>query len=146
MLPKNLDNLFPDSIRSGWLTTGPMVKEFETQLSDYLQAEHVIAVNSGTAALHLALVAKGFQPGDKFIAPTYTFAATVEVGEYLGMEPILVDCASKSFNMDLDQVETILGKEKNIAAVIPVHFAGHAVDMARLKSLAEKNGIFVLSL
>ena len=144
ILPKNLDNLFPDSIRSGWLTTGPMVKEFETQLSDYLQAEHVIAVNSCTAALHLALAAKGFQPGDKFIAPTYTFAATVEVGEYLGLEPILVDCATNSFNIDLDHVETILKKEKNIAAVIPVHFSGQAVDMERLKLLAEKHGIFVL--
>ena len=136
ILPKNLDDLFPDSIRSGWLTTGPMVKEFETQLSDYLQAEHVIAVNSGTAALHLALAAKGFQPGDKFIAPTYTFAATVEVGEYLGLEPILVDCASDSFNMDLNQVGTFLGKEKNVVAVIPVHFSGQAVDMERLKLLA----------
>jgi perosamine synthetase len=144
ILPKNLDNLFPDSIRSGWLTTGPMVKEFETQLSDYLQAEHVIAVNSGTAALHLALAAKGFQPGDKFIAPTYTFAATVEVGEYLGLEPILVDCATNSFNLDLDHVETILKKDKNITAVIPVYFAGQALDMARLKSLTEKYGIFVL--
>ena len=144
IIPKNLDDLFPDSIRSGWLTTGPMVKEFETQLSDYLQAEHVIAVNSGTAALHLALAAKVFQPGDKFIAPTYTFAATVEVGEYLGMEPILVDCVSDSFNMDLGQVETILRKEKNIAAVIPVHFSGQAVDMERLKLLAEKHGNFVL--
>ena len=144
ILPKNLDDLFPDSIRSGWLTTGPMVKKFETQLSDYLQAEHVIAVNSGTAALHLALAAKGFQPRDKFIAPTYTFAATVEVGEYLGLEPILVDCATNSFNIDLDHVETILKKEKNIAAVIPVHLTGQSVDMERLKNLAEKNGIFIL--
>jgi perosamine synthetase len=144
ILPNNLDDIFPDSIRSGWLTTGPMVKKFETQLSDYLQAEHVIAVNSGTAALHLALAAKGFQPRDKFIAPTYTFAATVEVGEYLGLEPILVDCATNSFNIDLDHVETILKKEKNIAAVIPVHFAGQAVDIVRLKTLAEKHGIFVL--
>ena len=104
ILPKNLDDLFSDSIRSGWLTTGPMVKEFEAQLRDYLHAEHVIAVNSGTGALHLALAAKEFQPGDKFIAPTYTFAATVEVGEYLGLEPILVDCARQSFNMDLVHV------------------------------------------
>ena len=144
ILPKNLDNLFPDSIRSGWLTTGPMVKKFETQLSDYLQAEHVIAVNSGTAALHLALAAKGFQPRDKFIAPTYTFAATVEVGEYLGLEPILVDCATNSFNIDLDHVETILKKEKNIATVIPVHFSGQGVNMEMLKLLAEKHGIFIL--
>ena len=144
IIPKNLDNLFPDSIRSGWLTTGPMVKEFETQLSDYLQAEHVIAVNSGTAALHLSLAAKGFQPGDKFIAPTYTFAATVEAGEYFGLDPILVDCATNSFNIDLNHVEIILKKEKNVAAVIPVHFAGVAVDMVRLEILADKYGFFVL--
>ena len=144
ILPKNLDDLFPETIRSGWLTTGPMVKKFETQLCDYLQVEHVIALNSGTAALHLALVAKGLQPGDKFIAPTNTFAATVEVGEYLGMVPILVDSAANSFNIDLEHVEIILKKEKNITAMIPVHFAGQAVDMVRLKTLAEKFGVFVL--
>ena len=91
ILPKSWDAIIPESVKSGWLTTGPQVSAFEKRLSEYLDAEHVVAVNSCTAALHLGLIAKDFGPGDKFIVPTYTFVASVEVGEWLGMEPILVD-------------------------------------------------------
>ena len=76
------------------------VKLFEDKLKSYFQAEHVISLNSCTAALHLALAAKGFGAGDKFIVPTYTFVASVEVGEYLGMEPVLVDSKIDSFNFN----------------------------------------------
>jgi len=144
ILPKNIDDLFTDSVRSGWLTTGPMVKKFEMRLSQYLQAKYVIAVNSGTAALHLALASNRFKEGSKFIAPTYTFVSTVEVGEYLGLNPILVDCDSKSFNMDLNQVENVLSKNNNIVSVIPVHFAGQAVNMDELTYLADKYSVFIL--
>ena len=105
IFPKDLNLILKESTDSGWVTTGPKVKEFEEQLSNYLDAEHVIALNSGTAALHLALAAKGIGTGDKFIAPTYTFVASVEVGEYLGAEPILVDSELDTFNLDLGQVE-----------------------------------------
>ena len=107
-LPESLDNIYRDSIRSGWLTTGSQAQEFESKMAQYLDAEYVVAVNSCTAALHLALAAKGFSKGDKYIAPTYTFASTVECGEYLGMEPILVDCEKDGFLIDLNQVEDIL--------------------------------------
>ena len=83
IFPSNLNTILKDTTDSGWVTTGPKVKEFEIQLSDYLHADHIIAVNSGTAALHLALAAQGIGLGDKFIVPTYTFVASVEVGEYL---------------------------------------------------------------
>ena len=73
-IPKNINEIFSESIHNGWLTTGPQVAKFESLLCDYLDAKHVVAVNSCTAGLHLSLVAKGFKPGDYFIAPTYTFA------------------------------------------------------------------------
>ena len=143
-LPESLDNIYRDSIRSGWLTTGSQVQEFETKLAQYLDAEHVVAVNSCTAALHLALAAKGFFKGDKYIAPTYTFASTVECGEYLGMEPILVDCEKDGFLIDLNQVEDILKKESGVKAVLPVHYAGEPMDMIYLFELAERFGVFIM--
>ena len=143
-LPKSLDDIYRDSIRSGWLTTGSQAQEFESKLAQYLDAEYVVAVNSCTAALHLALTAKGFSKGDKYIAPTYTFASTVECGEYLGMEPILVDCKKDSFLIDLNQVEDLLKKESGVKAVLPVHYAGKPVDMRHLFELAEKFGVFIV--
>lgn len=146
IFPEDLNLIIKESIDSGWVTTGPKVEEFEKQLSEYLYAEHVIAVNSGTAALHLALAAKGIGIGDKFVVPTYTFVASVEVGEYLGAEPVLVDSDPDTFNLDLNQVEGILSEEKsrNIKAIIPVHFGGQAVNMKRVNELAEKYDLFVL--
>ena len=146
IFPEDLNPIIKESIDSGWVTTGPKVEEFEKQFSEYLYAEHVIAVNSGTAALHLALAAKGIGIGDKFVVPTYTFVASVEVGEYLGAEPVLVDSDPDTFNLDLNQVEGILSEEKsrNIKAIIPVHFGGQAVNMIRVNELAEKYDLFVL--
>ena len=144
ILPDNFDSILTDSIKDGWLTTGPQVKEFESQLSGYLGVENVIAVNSCTAALHLALVAKGFGRGDKFLVPTYTFVSTVECGEYLGMEPILIDCEKGGFSIDFNQVEDILKKERDVKAIVPVHFAGKPVDMKKVFELADRYGLFVL--
>ena len=146
IFPNDTNLIIKESIDSGWVTTGPKVQKFEKQLCDYFQTEHVIAVNSGTAALHLALAAKGIGTGDKFIVPTYTFVASVEVGEYLGAEPILVDTDSDTFNLNLDQVEKIISHDKSqkIKAIIPVHFAGQAVDMEQVHYLAEKYGLFIL--
>ena len=102
-------------------------------------AEYTIAVNSCTAALHLALAAKNFGAGDKFIVPTYTFVASVEVGEYLGMEPVPLDC-DQNYNINLDQIEENLKSDSSIKAIIPVHFVGKAVDMNEVFSLADKYG------
>lgn len=143
ILPNDLNLLYEDSLKDGWLTTGPGVLKFESNLKEYLGSDNVVCVNSCTAALHLALAAKGFGPGDKFIVPTYTFVASAEVGEYLGMEPVFVDC-DKDYNVDLDQVHTLLKSEKNIKAIIPVHFAGRPVDMKRLLLIAREFDLFVL--
>ena len=106
-LPNNLDKIFSNSIRNGWLTTGSVVNDFENRLMQFLSAKYVIAVNSCTAALHLALAARDFGKEDKFIVPTLTFASTVECGEYLGMEPILLDSEKDGFLIKLPE-ENIL--------------------------------------
>lgn len=144
IMPSDLNEIYSDSLKAGWLTTGPEVKKFESRLKNMLNAEHVIAVNSCTAALHLALEAKGFSDKDKFIAPTYTFVATVEVGEYLGMECVLVDSENNGFNMNLNLLEDKLKADPNIKAIIPVHFAGESLDMISIFDLAEKYGTFIL--
>ena len=143
VLPKTFDEIISKSIKDGWLTTGPQVKQFENDISLYNGSEHTVALSSCTAALHLALAAKNFSKGDKFIVPTYTFAATVEVGEYLGMHPVLIDC-DDDYNIDLNHVEHELKKDSKIKAIIPVHFAGKPVDMKNLNLLCQSNDIFIL--
>ena len=142
-VPLNLDEIASESLKSGWLTTGPQVKIFEDKLSEFVQSKYVVAVNSCTAGLHLSMAAKMFKKGDKFIVPTYTFVASVEIGEYLGMIPVLVDC-DENYNIDIQHVESLLKRDKKIKAIIPVHFAGMPVDMKKINEISEKFNIFVL--
>tara|TARA_Y100000741_G_scaffold364727_1_gene356707 strand:+ start:722 stop:1882 length:1161 start_codon:yes stop_codon:yes gene_type:complete len=144
ILPDDIGTLFPDSIHNGWLTTGPQVNKFESQISEYLNIENVVAVNSCTAALHLALASKSFDKEDHFIAPTHTFISTVEAGEYLGMRPVLIDSQENGFNLDLNRVEDALKINKNIKAIIPVHFAGELNNMNDIFLLASRYNLFVL--
>jgi len=143
-LPRNLNKFFPDSVVSGWLTTGEVVGKFEEGLSELLDSEYVVAVNSCTAALHLTLAAKGYGKTHKFIAPALTFASTVECGVYLGMQPLLVDCEKDGFLIDLNRVEEIIKKDSSVKVVIPVHFAGEAVSLDNLNDIADKYGVFIL--
>ena len=144
IIPKRIETIFSASILNGWLTTGKHVEEFEAALCDYLNVDYVAAVSSCTAALHLALASKGFSPGDKFIVPTYTFVASVEVGEYLGMEPIFIDSDINNLNMNLDCLEDTINNHENVKAIIPVHFAGHPMNINRIKAIAEKYNLFIL--
>ena len=144
IIPASLDELYEDSIRNGWITTGPITKRFESKLEEIFESDNVIAVNSCTAALHIALASKNFKPNDKFIVPTYTFVASVEVGEYLGMHPILIDSQRNGYNIDLNQVEDVLKKDNKIKAIIPVHYAGKTVQMDLIFDLAIKYNLFVL--
>jgi perosamine synthetase len=129
-------------LRSGWLTTGTKVKEFEKQFSQLVGANYAVAVNSGTAALHLALEAIGIQEGDEVILPTMTFAATAEVVHYLKATPVLVDCQPDTLNMDPDRFAAAIGPKTK--AVIPVHFAGHPCDMDRIRQIADTHGLRVV--
>ena len=137
------NDLINDSLKKGWLTTGEKVSRFENELSNIVGANHVICLNSATAALHLGLLASGIKPGEKFIAPTYTFVSSVEIGEYMNAIPVLVDSDRETFNMDLNQIEDLL-RNNDIKCVIPVHFAGQSVRMSDLKQLSEKYGFFIL--
>ena len=143
-IPRNLDKINTDSIKSGWLTTGSQVLRFEKKLSNYLCYKHVVALNSCTAGLHLALAAKEFSKGDKFLAPVLTFVSTIECGEYLGMSPVLVDCKRDGFLMDLNFIEDQIKRDPKIKVIIPMHYGGELNDMENIISIAEKYGLFVL--
>ena len=143
-LPDSLDEIFSNSIKSGWLTSGSKVSEFEDRLAEFLDAKYTLVVNSCTAALHLGLAANNFSKGTKFITSTFTFASTVECGIYLGLEPKLVDCAKDSYLIDLNQVEDLVKKDRFIRAIIPVHYAGETVDLDYLHYLSNKYNLFIL--
>lgn len=131
-----------ETLRSGWLTTGPKVKQFEEEFAKYIGARHAIAVNSGTAALHLALDAVGIKERDEVIVPTMTFAATAEVVYYLRAKPVLVDSQAGAFNMDPKEVKKkITGKTK---AIIPVHFGGQPCEMDRILEIAKQHNLKVI--
>jgi dTDP-4-amino-4,6-dideoxygalactose transaminase len=132
-----------DSLRSGWLTTGPKTKRFESDFVDFLGGEvEAVAVNSATAGLHLALEAIGIGPGDEVITTPYTFTATAEVVRYLGAEPVLVDIDPTTFNLDPLKIEQAITPKTR--AVIPVHFAGLACDMTAILKIAAKHGLKVV--
>lgn len=131
-----------ETLRSGWLTTGENVKRFEEDFAKYLGCDYAIAVNSCTAALHLALEAVGVGQGDEVIVPTMTFTATAEVVLYLNAVPVLVDCRRGDLNIDPDLIErTITAKTK---AIIPVHFAGQPCDMEPILHIAKNHKLFVI--
>lgn len=130
-------------LRSGWVTTGPKARQFESEFAAYLGGGvDAMAVNSATAGLHLALEALGIGPGDEVIVPTMTFTATAEVVRYLGAQPVLVDVAPGTLNLDADCVERALTPRTR--AIIPVHYAGLACDMDRLLPLARAHGLSVV--
>lgn len=133
-----------DSLRSGWVTTGPKAKNFEELFTQFLGDTGIysVSVNSATSGLHLALEALGVEPGDEVIVPTHTFTATAEVVRYLGASPVFVDCYEDSLCLDIGKVEAAINRKTRV--IIPVHFAGLPADMEPLISLAARFGIKVL--
>jgi perosamine synthetase len=124
-----------ETLRSGWLTTGPTTKRFEERFARAVGAKHAIAVSSGTAALHLALRVLGVQPGDDVVVPTYTFTATAEVVTYLGARPVLADVDPDTGNLRAEDVAAVLTPK--VRAVVPVHLAGLPCEMDSIRELAE---------
>ncbi|MBW2975068.1 DegT/DnrJ/EryC1/StrS family aminotransferase [Candidatus Woesearchaeota archaeon] len=129
-------------LRSGWLTTGPKVREFEEGMQSYIGCRKAVGLTSCTGGLHISLAALGIGAGDEVIVPAYTFAATSHVVEWLGAKPVLVDVEKDTFNIDPECIKKAIGPKTR--AVIPVHFAGHACDMDNIMDIAEKNGLFVV--
>ncbi len=132
-----------EALRSGWLSTGPRVRAFETDFAEFLGGSvHAIALNSATAGLHLALEALGIGPGDEVLVPTWTFTATAEVVRYLGAEPVLVDIDPTTLNIDLDAAQAQVTPRTR--GIIPVHFAGLPVARADLERFANNHGLDVV--
>ena len=131
-----------DVLQSGWLTTGPQVKAFEAAVAAYTGAEHAVAVNSGTAALHLSLLAAGIEAGREVITTPYTFCATINAIIHAGGTPVLADIDLTTLNLDPAAVEAAI--TPRTAAVLPVHFAGRPVALARLGGIARRHGLVVV--
>ena len=133
-----------DTLRSGWITTGPKTRRFEEDFTAYLgdPGLHSLAVNSATAGLHLALEALGIGPGDEVITTTHTFTSTAEVVRYLGADVVLVDIDPATMCIDVAAVEAAITPRTKV--VIPVHYAGLAADMTALLPLARRHGLKVV--
>jgi len=134
-----------ETIKSGWLTTGPKVTEFENNLSQYLQKEnplYSVGLNSCTSALHLALISLGIKAGDEVIVPTWTFVATIQVVEWIGAIPVLCDIEENSLNIDVKKAENLITEKTK--AIIPVHMAGYPCDMESIQKLAYKHNLQVI--
>lgn len=131
-----------DTLRSSWITTGPKTQLFGQEFARYVGAPDAIALSSCTAGLHAALLALGVGPGDEVITTTNTFAATVNVIEHVGARPILVDVEPDTLNMD--PVEVAAAVTPRTKAIIPVHFAGHPVDMDPIIELAKDKNLHII--
>ena len=132
-----------DSLRSGWVTTGPKSRRFEQDFTAYLGGDvESVAVNSATAGLHLALEALGVGPGDEVITTTHTFTATAEVVRYMGATPVFVDVKPDTLCIDVDAVRAAVTPSTKV--ILPVHYAGLAADMTALLAIAKERGIAVV--
>ena len=131
------------SLRSGWVTTGPKTKQFEAEFSAYMGGGvEAISVNSATAGLHLALEACGVCEGDEVITTPYTFTATAEVIRYMGAHPVFVDIDEKTLNIDPLKIEEKISSKTK--AIIPVHFAGLPCEMEAILRIAKKYNLKVV--
>jgi dTDP-4-amino-4,6-dideoxygalactose transaminase len=143
------------TLRSGWLTTGPQVRRFERAFAEAVGSAYAVAVNSCTAALHLAVEALALQPGQAVLIPTMTFAATAEIVRYLGGVPLLVDCDPVTGNLDLNHATQMverwrtgdlrwLSDAAKVVGIIPVHVGGLMMNMAEVKKFGTEHDLWVV--
>lgn len=143
-----------DVLQSGWLTTGPRVAAFEAAFAQAVGARFALAVNSATAALHLAVEALKLGPGQGVLVPTMTFAATAEIVRYMGAVPILVDCDATTLNIDYADAERKCAAARDgllpglpalqVTGVIPVHVGGAMVDVAATRAFTARHQLWVV--
>jgi len=131
-----------DVLRSGYLVQGEKVQRFEQLVAEYVGREHAVAVSSGTAALHLALMALEIGRGDQVIVPDFTFPATANVIELAGAEPVLVDIDLATFNIDTTKIRPAITDRTK--AIMPVHLFGQPADMDPILEVAQEYGLIVL--
>jgi len=138
------DRLAVDSVlKSNWLTTGPMVKEFEAAVARYSGAAECVAVNTGTAALHAAVWAAGIGPGDEVIVPAISFVASANCVLYVGATPVFADLSPDTLNLDPEDVKRKLSSRTK--AIVAVDFAGHPCDHDALRAIADEHGLTIIA-
>jgi dTDP-4-amino-4,6-dideoxygalactose transaminase len=138
-----------DTLRSDWITTGPKVKRFEQDFAQFVHAPDALAVNSGTAALHLALLALGIGAGDAVITTALTFCSAVHVIEHVGATPILCDVEPDTLNLDPNGIRLLIDKTKKdlglrVKAIMPVHLYGHPCDRDAILKIAAEHNLAVI--
>jgi len=137
-----------DTLKSGWLTTGPKTQQFEKDFAEFAGTSHALAVNSATAGLHLALDAAEIREGDQVITTPYTFTASAEVIRYMGADPVFADIDSQTFNIDPnlleDKIKSLRSQNVPVKAIIPVHFAGQSCDMDSILTLAHQYDLKII--
>jgi perosamine synthetase len=131
-----------EALQSGWITTGPKTKKFEAKFAKAVGAKHAIAVNSCTAAMHLALEALGVRQGDEVVTSPYTFAATAEVIRYFDARPVFVDVEPRFLNLNPDLIEQAVTPKTKI--ILPVHLGGMPAEMDAIRDVAIRHGIPVI--
>ncbi|MEX2286350.1 MAG: DegT/DnrJ/EryC1/StrS family aminotransferase [Planctomycetaceae bacterium] len=129
-------------VRSGWITQGPKVAEFERLFAEYCGTEHAVAVSNCTTALHLALIVLGVSPGDEVICPSMSFIATANSIAHAGATPVFADVDSRTFNLDPDAAEAAITPRTK--AIMPVHQIGLPADLDRFNALGDKYGVKIL--
>ena len=153
IIPYGKQNITKEDIESvskalvgDYLTQGPIIKEFEENFANYVDANFAVAVTNGTAALHISALALSILPGDKVITTSLTFAASANCIRYCGGEVVFVDIDPNTFLIDLDKVENLLRSAPSgtYKGIIPVDFAGRAVNVERCKKLADEFGLWIL--
>jgi len=132
------------ALKSDFLTQGPLVAQFEKEFAEYIGCKFAVAVANGTAALHLCALALNVKPGEKVITTPITFSASANCVRYCGGEVIFADIDKDSFLIDFDKVENLLKFDKEIKGIIPVDFAGNAVDLEKLRTLANQYGCWII--
>jgi dTDP-4-amino-4,6-dideoxygalactose transaminase len=131
-----------DTLRSGWVTSGPKSRQFAQDFAAFVNAEAGLGVNSCTGGLHIALATLGIGAGDEVITTTMTFTSSVNVIEHVGAKPVLVDIDPDTLNMNPERVaEAITERTK---AIMPVHYSGHPVDMSAIKALADEHDLYII--
>ncbi|GAH79550.1 unnamed protein product, partial [marine sediment metagenome] len=131
-----------DSLKSDWITTGPKMKTFEEKFRKLIGSKYTVAVNSGTAALHISTSSLNVKPGDEVITTPLTFVASANCVIYRGGTPVFADIKKDTYNIDPHEIrKKITPKTK---AIIPVHFAGQPCDMDEIQEIAEENDLYII--
>ncbi len=131
-----------DAMKSSWITTGPKMRLFENNFKKYIGSKYAIAVNSGTAALHVSTSSINIMPGDEVITTPFTFVATANCVVYRGGTPIFADIKRDTYNIDPNEIRKKI--TKNTKAIIPVHFAGQPCDMDEIFEIANKHNLLII--